>query len=133
MDLTDRTTFTVDVKKFVEDKKAAEMEIVDQPTKQKLEKEEENGSANNEKQEGARSENCLMGEVKVKNQFLSEVKKNRKRMRKSYIEHVKLQMREYFETKSLQAGNSKCKKHNVGEAEKLSEVNGKTFQPRKPR
>ena len=121
------------MKKFVEDKKAAEMEIVDQPTKQKLEKEEENGIANNEKQEGARSKNRLMGEVKVKNQFLSKVKKNRKRIRKSYKQHVKLQMGEYFKIKPLRASNSKYKKHNVGEAEKISEVNGKTFQPKKPR
>ena len=38
MDLIDRTTFIADTKKFVEDKEAAEMEIVDQPTKQKMEK-----------------------------------------------------------------------------------------------
>ena len=36
MNLFDRTIFIADAKKFVEDKEAAEMEIVDQPTKQKM-------------------------------------------------------------------------------------------------
>ena len=66
-DLINRTTFIADKKKFLEDKVVAEMEIVDQPTKQKMDKKELNEIANNEKQEGARSENHLMGEVKVKN------------------------------------------------------------------
>ena len=42
-----------------------------------------------------------MDEVKVKNQFLNEVKKNKKRIRKSYIERVKSRMGEYYETKPL--------------------------------
>ena len=36
MDLTDRTTFIADAKKFVDDMEAQGMEIVDQPTKQKM-------------------------------------------------------------------------------------------------
>ena len=36
MDLTDRTTFIADKKKFVDDMEAQGMEIVDQPTKQKM-------------------------------------------------------------------------------------------------
>ena len=55
-----------------------------------MEKTEQNEVANSEKQEGAHSENHLVSEVKVRNQFLNEVKKNRKRIRKSYIEHMKL-------------------------------------------
>ena len=98
-DLINRTTFTADKKKFVEDKVVAEMEIVDQPTKQKMDKKELNEIANNEKQEGARSENHLMGEVKVKNRLLIKVKKNRKRIRKSYIERVKSRRGAYYETK----------------------------------
>ena len=90
MNLFDRNIFISDAKKFVEDKEAAEMEIVDQPTKQKMEKKEQNETDNNEKQEGTRSENRLMGKVKVKNQFLNKVKKNRKRIRKSYLERIKL-------------------------------------------
>ena len=82
MDLIDRTTFIADTKKFVEDKEAAEMEIVDQPTKQKMGKKEQNKIANNEKHTRVRSENCLMGKIKVKNQFLNKVKKNRKRIKK---------------------------------------------------
>ena len=116
MNLFNRNIFISDAKKFVEDKEAAEMEIVDQPTKQKMEKKEQNETDNNEKQEGTRSENGLMGKVKVNNQFLNKVKKNRKRIRKSYIERVKLRMGECYETKSLRASNSKRKKNNLGEA-----------------
>ena len=53
------------------------MEIFDRPTKQKMEKREQNEIVNDKKQEGAQSENRLMSEVKVKNQFLNEVKKNK--------------------------------------------------------
>ena len=116
MNLFNRNIFISDAKKFVEDKEAAEMEIVDQPTKQKMGKKEQNKTANNEKHTRVRSENCLMGEIKVKNQFLNKVKKNRKRIRKSYIERVKLRMGECYETKSLRASNSKRKKKNLGEA-----------------
>ena len=98
-DLINRTTFIADKKKFVEDKIVAEMEIVDQPTKQKMKKKELNEIANNGKQEGARSENHLMGKVKVKNQLLNKVKKNRKRITKSYIERVKSRSGAYYETK----------------------------------
>ena len=66
------------------------MNFVDQHTKQKMEKTEQNEIANSEKQEGAPSENRLVSVVKVRNQFFNEVKKNRKRIRKSYIEHMKL-------------------------------------------
>ena len=45
-----------------------------------MEIKEQDEIANSKKQEGARSENRLMGEVKVKNQFMNEVKKNRKRI-----------------------------------------------------
>ena len=38
MDVFDRTTFIADAKKFVDDTKTADMEIADQPTKQKMEK-----------------------------------------------------------------------------------------------
>ena len=35
-------------------------------------------------------------------------------------------MGEYYEIKALQPSNSKCKKNNLGKAEKIFEVNGKT-------
>ena len=74
IDLTDRTTFTADTKKFVDDMEAQGMEIVDQPTKQKMGKKEQNEIVNDEKQEGARSENRLMSEVKVKKSILEREK-----------------------------------------------------------
>ena len=52
MDLIDRTTFIADAKKFVDDTEAAGMEIADQPTKQNMEKKEQNKIAYDEKQEG---------------------------------------------------------------------------------
>ena len=62
---------------------------------------EQNEIANDKKQEGAHSENHLKSKVKVKNQFLNEVKKNRKRIRKSYIECVKSQKGKYYQIKPL--------------------------------
>ena len=52
------------------------MEIVDVSAKQKMEKREQNSIDNGEKREGAPSENRLRGKVKVKNEFLNEVRKN---------------------------------------------------------
>ena len=72
MDLIDRTTFIADAKKFVEDTEAAKK---DQPTKQKLEKSEQVSIDNDEKQEEVRANNNLMKDVKVKTEFLKEVKK----------------------------------------------------------
>ena len=69
-----------------------------------------------------------MSEIKVKNQFLNEVKKNRKRIRKSYRVHVKSRMGEYYETKPLRARTSKPSKNNLDEAEKIAMVNGETLQ-----
>ena len=86
------------------------MNFVDQHTKQKMEKTEQNEITNSEKQEGAPSENRLVSEVKVRNQFFNEVKKNRKRIRKSYIEHMKFGMGEYYETKPLRAKISNRRK-----------------------
>ena len=74
IDLTDRTTFIADTKKFVDDMEAQSMEIVDQPTKQKMGKKEQNEIVNDEKQEGARSENRLISEVKVKKSILERGK-----------------------------------------------------------
>ena len=54
------------------------MEILDQPIKQKLEKRDQVWIDNDENQEGVRVENNLMKDVKVKNQFLEEVKKTGK-------------------------------------------------------
>ena len=101
MVLIDRTPFIADAKKFVEDTEAAKMEIVDQPTKQKLEKREQVSIDNDEKQEEARDDNNLMKDIKVKSQFLEEVKKNRKRLKKCYAKRVKPRMGEYFEEKPL--------------------------------
>ena len=54
------------------------MGTVDQPTKQKLQKREQVLIDNDEKQGGVRAENILMKDIKVKNQFLGEVKKTGK-------------------------------------------------------
>lgn len=86
MDLINRNTFIADAKKFVEDMQASQIEIVDTPTKQKLEKRKGNSIENDQNVEGAPSENCLMSKVKVKNKSLSKVRKNRWRIRKTYKE-----------------------------------------------
>ena len=78
MDLINRTTFITETKKFLKDTEAAKMEILDQPIKQKLEKRDQVWIDNDENQEGVRVENNLMKDVKVKNQFLEEVKKTGK-------------------------------------------------------
>ena len=82
MDLVNRTTFIADTKKFVEDTEVTKMENVDQPTKQKKEKSEQVSIDNDKKQEGARAKNNLMKDVKVKNQFLEEVKKKQEKAKK---------------------------------------------------
>ena len=87
--------------------------------------------ANDKIQERAGSENHLMSEIKVKNQFLNKVKKNRKRIRKSYIEYVKSRIGEYYETKPLWTRTSKCRKNILGEAEKIAEVNRENLQWKK--
>lgn len=114
--------YFADAKKFVEDIQATHMEIVDISTKQKMEKREQNLIDNYEKREGAPSENHLMGKVKVKNEILSEVPENRKRIRKTYKDRIREWMGEY-ETKPLQARTFKPKKNNLGGAKQIVEVN----------
>ena len=58
-----------------------------------------------------------MKDVKVKNQFLKKVRKNRKRLKKSYAERVKSRMGEYYEEKSLKI-SLKDRKNNMGEIKK---------------
>ena len=60
--------------------------------RKKLEKREQVSIDSDEKQDGVRAENNLMKCVKVKSQFLEEVKKNRKRLKISYAECVKSRM-----------------------------------------
>ena len=60
--------------------------------RKKLEKREQVSIDSDEKQDGVRAENNLMKCVKVKSQFLEEVKKNRKRLKISYAERVKSRM-----------------------------------------
>ena len=55
-----------------------------------------------------------MKDVKVKNQFLKKVRKNKKRLKKSYAERVKSRMGEYYEEKSLKI-SLKDRKNNMGE------------------
>ena len=114
--------YFADTKKFVEDMQATHMEIVDISTKQKMEKREQNSIDNYEKREGAPSENHLMGKVKVKNEILSEVPENRKRIRKTYKDCIREWMGEY-ETKPLQAKPFKPKKNNLGGAKQIVEEN----------
>ena len=74
MDLVDGTSFIADAKKFVEDTKTSQAQVfID----------------NNKKREGVHSQNRLMKKVKVKNEFLNEKEKNRKRAKKTYRERVK--------------------------------------------
>ena len=101
MGLTDRTTFIADRQKFLEDTEATKMDIAIQPTKQKLTKREQVSIDDEKKQEAACADNNLMKDVKVKNHFLEQVKKNRKRLKKSYAERVKLRIGEYYQKKSL--------------------------------
>ena len=61
-------------------------------SRKKLEKREQVSIDSDEKQDGVRAENNLMKCVKVKSQFLEEVKKNRKRLKISYAECVKSRM-----------------------------------------
>ena len=85
-------TFIANAKTFVEDNQASQMEIVDVSAKQKMEKREQNSIDNGEKREGAPSENCLRSKVKVKNEFLNEVRKNWKRVRKTYKDRIRERM-----------------------------------------
>ena len=73
-----------------------------------------------------------MKDVKVKNQFLKEVRKNRKRLKKSYAERVKSRMGEYYEEKSLKI-SSKDRKNNMGEIKKVIEKTDKILQRKKPK
>ena len=52
------------------------------PLNKNLKKREQVSIDNDEKQEGARAENNLMKDVKVKNQFLEEKKKKQKKVKK---------------------------------------------------
>ena len=95
MDLIDGTSFITDAKKFVEDTQASQMEIFDNSTKQKMEKKEQMLIEDDEKRRGAHSENRLMKQVNIKNEFLNKTEKNRKRVKKSYRENIKSRIGEY--------------------------------------
>ena len=99
MDLINRTFFIADAKKFVADTQSSQMQIFDNSTKQKMEKKEQMSINGDEKREGVCSENRLIKQVKIKNEFLSEAEKNRKRVKKSYRECVKSRMGEYYKIK----------------------------------
>ena len=101
--------------------------VINLPNK-KWKKKEQNEIVNDEKQEGTRFENRLTSKVKVENQFLNKINKNRKRIRKSYIERVKSRMDEYYKKKFLRARTTKCKKNNLGEAAAIAKVNGEALQ-----
>ena len=73
VDLINRTNFTADVKKFVEESNASKMEIV-LPKENKIEKKEQISIDNDEKRENASIENSLMKKVKIKNKFEGEQK-----------------------------------------------------------
>ena len=73
-----------------------------------------------------------MKDVKVKNQFLKEVRKNRKRLKKSYAERVKSRMGEYYDKKSLKI-SSKDRKNNMREVKKVIEKTDKILQRKKPK
>ena len=114
MDLINRTFFIADAKKFVADTQSSQMQIFDNSTKQKMEKKEQMSINGDEKREGVCSENRLIKQVKIKNEFLSEAEKNRKRVKKSYRECVKSRMGEYYKIKPSRL-TSKHKKKKRGQ------------------
>ena len=76
VDLINRTHFTADVKKFVEESNASKTEIV-LPKEKKIEKKEQILIDNDEKRENASIEKSLMKKVKIKNKFEGEQKKKK--------------------------------------------------------
>ena len=126
MELINRTTFITETKKFLEDTEAAKMEILDQPTKQKL---DQVWIDNDENQEGVRVENNLMKDIKVKNQFLEEVKKQEK-AKISYVERVKSRMRKYYKEKPFKI-SSKRRKNNIGQIKKVIKKTDEISQQKK--
>ena len=75
MELVDQTSFIPDAKKLVKDTQASKMEIFNTSRKQKMEKKEQMLMDDDEKREGACSENHLMKQIKIKNEFLNETEK----------------------------------------------------------
>ena len=69
------------------------------------------------KQNQAGHENSLMKKVNLKNEFVNEEEKTRKRLKKSYRERVKDRMGEYYGEKKPFQKSSKSRKNNMGEAE----------------
>ena len=128
MDFIDQTNFIVNTKKFIEDMEAAKMEIVDPTIKQKMEKKEQISINNDKKQYQARYENSFMKRVKIKNEFLNEEERTRKRSKKSYRERVKKRMGEYYGEKKSFHKPSKSHKNNMGESKFITEVNVKNLK-----
>ena len=113
MDLIDRTNFTADTKKFIEDTEVAKMEIVDPTIKQKIEKKKQISIDNlsNLYQNQVGHENSLMKKVKINNEFIKE--KTRKRLEKRDQEQVKERMGEYYGEKKPFQKSSKSRKNNM--------------------
>ena len=128
LDFIDQTNFIVNTKKFIEDMEAAKMEIVDPTIKQKMEKKEQISINNDKKQYQARYENSFMKRVKIKNEFLNEEERTRKRSKKSYRERVKKRMGEYYGEKKSFHKPSKSHKNNMGESKFITEVNVKNLK-----
>ena len=80
-----------------------------------------------EKIDEARDENSLMKKVKMKNEFLEEAEKLRKRAGKSYRERVKKSMGEYYKEKPLKK-LSKARENNLKAAEYVPERKIETFK-----
>ena len=68
IDLTNRTNFIANSKKFVEESNESKMEIV-HPEEKKIEKKEQISIDDDEKRENTRVKNSLMQKVKIKNEF----------------------------------------------------------------
>ena len=83
------------------------------------------------KQNQAGHENSLMKKVNLKNEFINEEEKTRKRLKKSYRERVKDRTGEYFSEKKPFQKSSKSHKNNMSEAEFISEVNVKNLKLKK--
>ena len=90
------------------------MEIFHNSPTRKMEKKEQMSFDDDNKRDGARSENRLMKQIKIKNELLKKAEKKEKG-KKSYREHVKSRMGEYYESKPYRV-TSKFKKKKLGKA-----------------
>ena len=88
-DLIDRTSFTADADKFVEDVEATKMEVFDPVAKRKMERQEQKSADAQSKNDQVAVEKNLMKKVRVKSEFKKESEKLRQQTEKNYIARIK--------------------------------------------